>query len=125
VISVRVNWRQSVAFTGTVIKYLAVAMLVPLGISLLYGEDTVVFLLSMGIAVAIGLTLEHLDDDQQLVPREARLFLAQFRISSRGTAPNRRFAIRSTRCSSRCPASPPPVQRSSERSPSSVTPTHC
>jgi len=74
--SVRVNWRQSVAFTGTVIKYLAVAMLVPLAISLLYREDIVVFLLSIGIAVAVGLALERLDDDPQLGAREALLFVA-------------------------------------------------
>jgi len=75
--SVRVNWRQSVAFTGTVIKYLAVAMLVPLAISLLYREDIVVFLLSIGIAVGIGLVLERLDDDDpQLGAREALLFVA-------------------------------------------------
>ncbi|MXR40231.1 TrkH family potassium uptake protein [Halobaculum sp. WSA2] len=74
--SVRVNWRQSVAFTGTVIKYLAVAMLVPLAIGLLYGEDTVVFLLSIGIAVGVGLLLERLEDDPQLGAREALLFVA-------------------------------------------------
>ncbi|WP_435065138.1 TrkH family potassium uptake protein [Halobaculum sp. EA56] len=74
--SVRVNWRQSVAFTGTVIKYLAVAMLVPLAIGLLYREDVVVFLLSIGIAVVVGLLLERLDEDPQLGAREALLFVA-------------------------------------------------
>jgi len=74
--AVRVNWRQSVAFTGTVIKYLAVAMLVPLAIGLLYGEGTVVFLLSIGVAVAVGLLLERLGDDPQLGVREALLFVA-------------------------------------------------
>ena len=73
---VRINWRQSVAFTGTVIKYLAVAMLVPLAISLLYGEDAVVFIISIGIAVLVGVTLERLSDDPQLGPREALLFVA-------------------------------------------------
>jgi trk system potassium uptake protein TrkH len=74
--SVRVSWRQSVAFTGTVIKYLAVAMLIPLGVSLLYREDIVVFLLSIGITVIIGAGLERLDDDPQLGAREALLFVA-------------------------------------------------
>ncbi len=74
--SVRVDWRQSVAFTGTVIKYLAVAMLVPLGISLLYGDDIVTFLASIAITVAIGVGLEQLDDDPDLGAREALLLVA-------------------------------------------------
>jgi trk system potassium uptake protein TrkH len=74
--SVRVSWRQSVAFTGTVIKYLAFAMFIPLGISLLYREDTIVFLLSIGITVITGTSLEQLDDDPQLGAREALLFVA-------------------------------------------------
>ena len=74
--SVRVNWRQSVAFTGTVIKYLAVAMLVPLAISLIYGDDIVAFLASIAITVAIGVGLEQLDDNPELGAREALLLVA-------------------------------------------------
>jgi trk system potassium uptake protein TrkH len=74
--SVRVSWQQSVAFTGTVIKYLAFAMFIPLGISLLYREDIIVFLLSIGITVIIGTNLERLDDNPQLGAREALLFVA-------------------------------------------------
>ena len=73
--SVRVDWRQSVALTGTVIKYLAVAMLVPLGISLLYGEDTVVFLISIAIAITLGVAIEQVSDSHELGPREALLFV--------------------------------------------------
>ncbi len=71
--SVRVDWRQSVALTGTVTKYLAVAMLVPLGISFVYGEDTVVFLISIAIAIVVGLALEQVSDSHELGPREALL----------------------------------------------------
>ncbi|WP_134669463.1 TrkH family potassium uptake protein [Halorussus marinus] len=74
--SVRVDWRQSVAFTGTVIKYLAVAMLVPLGISLLYQEDVLTFLASISLTVASGVALERLSDDPDLGPREALLLVA-------------------------------------------------
>ncbi len=74
--AIRVNWRQSVAFTGTVIKYLAGTMLVPLAISLVYGEDAVVFLISIGIALAVGISLERLEDDYQLGVREALLLVA-------------------------------------------------
>jgi trk system potassium uptake protein TrkH len=75
-VDVRVNWRQSVGFTGTVIKYLAVAMLIPLAVSLIYGEDVGTFLLSIGSTVVIGFALEQLNDDPQLGPREALLFVA-------------------------------------------------
>ncbi|EMA01846.1 trk system potassium uptake protein TrkH [Haloarcula vallismortis] len=73
--SVRVDWRQSIALTGTVIKYLAVAMLVPLGIALLYGEDTVVFLISIAVAITVGVALEQVSDSHELGPREALLFV--------------------------------------------------
>jgi len=75
-VSVRVAWQQSVAFTGTILKYLAATMLVPLGISLVYGDDTVVFLASIAITVAVGFGLERLDDDPQLGPREGLLLVA-------------------------------------------------
>ena len=74
--SVRVDWRQAVAFTGTVIKYLAVAMLVPLAVSIVYGEDIGTFLASIAITVAVGLALERLDDDPELGAREALLLVA-------------------------------------------------
>lgn len=51
-------------------------MLVPLGISLVYGDDTVVFLASIAITVVVGLGLERLDDDSQLGPREGLLLVA-------------------------------------------------
>ena len=73
---IRVNWRQSVALTGTVVKYLAVTMLLPLVVSLVYGEDILVFLASIGITVAIGVALEQLDSDMDLGPREAILFVS-------------------------------------------------
>jgi len=71
-----VDWRQSIALTGTVIKYLAVAMVVPLLISLVYGEDTVVFLVSMAIAVSVGFALEQFETDNELGPSEALFFVA-------------------------------------------------
>nr|WP_233739881.1 TrkH family potassium uptake protein [Halovenus carboxidivorans] len=62
--------------TGTVIKWLAVAMVVPLITSLVYGEDTLVFLASMAVAVAVGTALEQLDSDDDIKPPEALLLVA-------------------------------------------------
>jgi trk system potassium uptake protein TrkH len=71
-----VDWRQSVALTGTVVKWLAVAMVVPLLTSVIYGGDTATFLASMAITVAIGIGLEQLKGEDDLGPREAILFVA-------------------------------------------------
>ncbi|WP_436925078.1 TrkH family potassium uptake protein [Halosimplex amylolyticum] len=73
---VTVRWRQSVALTGTVVKYLAVAMLIPLVVALVYQEDIVVFLASMAVSVAIGLALEQVGEVGDLGPREALLFVS-------------------------------------------------
>jgi len=84
-----VDWRTSFALTGTVIKWLAVAMIIPLLTSLIYGEDTVVFLASMAITVLVGLVLEQLSDDVDLQPREAILLvaIAWFAVSLVGAIP--------------------------------------
>jgi trk system potassium uptake protein TrkH len=74
---VYVDWRTSIALTGTVIKWLAVAMVIPLLTALLYGEGTGVFIASMAIAVVVGVVLEQLSDDVDLGPRES-LFLVAF-----------------------------------------------
>ena len=74
--SIRVHWRRSVAFTGRVLEYLALAMLVPLGVSLVYGEDTITFVVAIVITLAIGVGLERLDDGSDLGPREALLLVA-------------------------------------------------
>jgi len=72
----RVRWRTSVALTGTVLKWLAVAMGVPLIVAVVYGEDVVVFLASMATIAGIGILLEQLDDAEDFGPREALLFVA-------------------------------------------------
>ena len=75
VVDIRIDWKQSVALTGTVITYLAVAMLVPLAMGLLYREDILVFLISIAVALLVGVALERLDGDPELGAREALLFV--------------------------------------------------
>ncbi|MBX0325701.1 TrkH family potassium uptake protein [Halomicroarcula sp. F13] len=71
-----VDWRKSVALTGTVVKYLSVAMLVPLVVALVYGEDAGVFGVSIVGTVLLGLAVERLDPGTELREREALLFVA-------------------------------------------------
>ncbi|MFC6906589.1 TrkH family potassium uptake protein [Halalkalicoccus tibetensis] len=66
-----VDWRSSVSLLGTVIKYLALSMTIPLFIAMFYQEDVWVFLLSILVTVGLGFTLERLEPEPDLGPREA------------------------------------------------------
>jgi trk system potassium uptake protein TrkH len=70
-VTYRVRWRTSLSLVGTVVKYLAVAMTVPLFVAVRYGEDVWVFAVSIAVTVAIGLALERLDPDPDLEAPEA------------------------------------------------------
>jgi trk system potassium uptake protein TrkH len=88
--AIYVEWRQSVSLTGTVVKWLAAAMVVPLLTSFVYGgKDAMVFVASMAIAVAVGWGLEQVDESDDLGTREALLFvaLAWFAVSVVGAVP--------------------------------------
>ena len=67
----RVRWRTTLSLVGTVIKYLAVAMLVPFVVSLVYWEDVWVFAVTMVLTVTLGLMLERLDPDPDVGAPEA------------------------------------------------------
>jgi len=61
---------------GTVLKYLALTMLVPLVVALVYGEDVWVFAVSIVVVVAIGLAVERLDTDPDIGPKEGLLLVS-------------------------------------------------
>ncbi len=75
---VRIDWRASVALTGTILKYLALTMVVPLVVALVYVEERqlLVFGLTIAFTIALGLALERLDPEPDLQPREAMLVVA-------------------------------------------------
>ncbi|MFT4884224.1 MAG: trk system potassium uptake protein TrkH [Natronomonas sp.] len=70
-VTFRVRWRTSLSLVGTVIKYLAIAMLIPLVVSLIYWEDIWVFVVSIALTVSIGFSLEQLDPDPEVEAPEA------------------------------------------------------
>jgi len=72
----RLDWYASLSLVGTVIKYLALTMVVPLIVAVIYGEDLWVFLVSLAVALAVGIGLEQLDDDPDLGPPEALLLVS-------------------------------------------------
>lgn len=84
-----VNWRQSVALVGTVLQYLAVTLVIPLFVAVIYGDDILVFLVSITATIALGLLLERLADGSEIGLEEALLFvtLAWVGVSIGGTIP--------------------------------------
>ncbi len=74
--NVRIDWRASVALTGTVLKYLAVSLLVPLVVALVYGDDVAVFAGTLVVTVGLGHLLEQLSSEPDVRPREAMLLVA-------------------------------------------------
>ncbi len=71
----RVDFGATASLLGTIIKFVALAMLVPLVVAVVYGEDIWVFAVSILGTVAIGLALERLDPDPDLGPAEALLLV--------------------------------------------------
>ncbi|MFW5903382.1 MAG: TrkH family potassium uptake protein, partial [Halolamina sp.] len=74
--TVRVDWRASASLVGTVLKYLAVTLAIPVGVAVRYGESTVPFLVAAAVAVTAGLTLERLDPEPDIGNREGFLVVA-------------------------------------------------
>jgi trk system potassium uptake protein TrkH len=75
-VTVRVRWWTTLSVVGTVVKYLAVAMLVPFAVALLYGADVWVFAVTIVLTVTLGFSLERLDPDPDVGPAEALLLVA-------------------------------------------------
>ena len=73
----RVQWRASVSLIGTVVKWLAVALLFPLAVSIVYAEWAALrtFVTTIIIALVVGFALERLDPDPDLGAREAFLMV--------------------------------------------------
>ncbi|MFC4356791.1 TrkH family potassium uptake protein [Halobium salinum] len=73
---IRVDYRASLSLVGSVLKYLAVPLLFPLGIALAYGETVAPFLVTMTVTFLLGVGLERLDADPDLRAREGFLMVA-------------------------------------------------
>jgi trk system potassium uptake protein TrkH len=85
----RLDWRSSVSLVGTVVKYLAVTMVVPLVIALVYGEDIWVFVVSPVAVASVGFALERVEPEPDIRAKEALLMvsLAWFAAAVVGSLP--------------------------------------
>jgi len=84
-----VDYRVSVAYVGTVLKYIGVTPLFPLALAFYYGEDPLPFVAASLVMVGGGALLERLDQDGELGNREAFLLvsLAWLLVPLAGTVP--------------------------------------
>ncbi|WP_312912798.1 TrkH family potassium uptake protein [Natronosalvus caseinilyticus] len=74
--SVRVDWRVSCRLVGTILKWLWVPLLLPLGIALYDGTALLPFVLPIFGTALLGLGLEQLTDERDLRAREAFLMVS-------------------------------------------------
>ncbi|WP_353634370.1 TrkH family potassium uptake protein [Halobacterium sp. NMX12-1] len=74
--STYVNYRVSVAYVGTVLKYIGVTPLFPLVLALYYGEDPLPFAAGAAVMVGVGALLEQVRTDEELGNREAFLLVS-------------------------------------------------
>jgi len=73
---IRVDYRAGLSLVGTVLKYLAVPLALPLLVALAYGESVVPFVATMVVTVAAGWGLERLAPDPDIGVREGFLMVA-------------------------------------------------
>jgi len=71
----RVDIGTTLALLGSVLKLLAVPLVVPLTTALVYGESVVPFVATIAVALVVGLALERLEPDPDIGISEGFLFV--------------------------------------------------
>jgi trk system potassium uptake protein TrkH len=87
--ALRVDVRTTVALLGSVLKLLAVPLVLPLGTAVVYGEPVLPFVATMAVALLAGVALERLEPDPEIDIAEGFLFvgLAWLVVPLLGTLP--------------------------------------
>lgn len=73
---IRVDWRSSCSLTGTVLKWLAVPLAVPLILAAYDGDAITPFVVAVVVTAVLGAALELLSDERELGQREGFLMVA-------------------------------------------------
>ncbi|WP_248896578.1 TrkH family potassium uptake protein [Haloplanus halobius] len=73
--AIRVDYRASLSLVGSILKYLAVPLSIPLVVSFGYGEPVAPFLVTILLTVSFGFGLERLRTDPDLGAREGFLMV--------------------------------------------------
>nr|WP_238392101.1 TrkH family potassium uptake protein [Halorussus amylolyticus] len=71
-----VDYRATLGFVGTILKYLSVTPLLPAAVALYYGESVLPFVVTIVVMAALGVGLERLRSADDLGHREAFLLVA-------------------------------------------------
>ncbi|WP_232686216.1 TrkH family potassium uptake protein [Halobacterium zhouii] len=75
--TLRVNWRASLALVGTVVKWLSVPLVLPVLVALYYGDGGLAaFGATILVALALGTALESVGDPEEMGAREGFLMVA-------------------------------------------------
>ncbi|EMA46256.1 TrkH family potassium uptake protein [Halococcus saccharolyticus] len=75
-LDIYIDYKSSLGFVGLVLKYMALAPLVPAAVALYYGEDPIPFLVTIAAMGGLGVVLDRLRSDAQLGHREAFLVVS-------------------------------------------------
>jgi trk system potassium uptake protein TrkH len=73
--TLRVDVRTTAALLGRVLQLLALPLVLPLGTALVYGEPTLPFIVTMGVALGLGMALSRLERDPDIGTSEGFLFV--------------------------------------------------
>ncbi|XGI83000.1 TrkH family potassium uptake protein [Halorutilales archaeon Cl-col2-1] len=71
----RVDYRASLSMIGTVLKLLAVPLLIPVVVGVIYGDSLVPFFVTIAVTLVLGESLERLSPDADMGNREAFLMV--------------------------------------------------
>jgi trk system potassium uptake protein TrkH len=70
-----VDYRAGLSLVGSVLKYLAVPLTIPLAVALVYGESVAPFAVTMALTLALGVGLERQAPDPDIGAREGFLMV--------------------------------------------------
>ncbi|WP_246310139.1 TrkH family potassium uptake protein [Halorarum halophilum] len=71
-----VEYRTALGLVGTVLKYLSLALVLPVAVALYYRESPVPFVVTIAVMAGLGIALERLRGDGELGHREGFLLVA-------------------------------------------------
>jgi trk system potassium uptake protein TrkH len=74
-VTLRVDFRTTLSVLGRVVRYLAVPLLFPTLVALLYDESPLPFLVTAAVAVTVGTVLVRLDNDPTMSTADGFLFV--------------------------------------------------
>jgi trk system potassium uptake protein TrkH len=74
-VKLRVDYRASLSLVGSVLKYLSVPLVIPIVTALVYDETILPFVVTIALTVVVGVGLERLEPDPDILAREGFLMV--------------------------------------------------